>query len=58
MIGGTMTTWASHGFSGNFKQWILSDKNVDKLAEHLLKMRGAALKFGQLLSYMEQVSIP
>jgi len=58
MMGGAASSWAGSGFSGGFKSWILSDKNVDKLAEHLLKMRGAALKFGQLLSYMEQVSIP
>ena len=45
MMGGAASSWAGSGFSGGFKSWILSDKNVDKLAEHLLKMRGAALLY-------------
>lgn len=41
-----------------FKSHLISEKNSDKLAKTLCKMRGAALKFGQLLSTFEDVVIP
>lgn len=41
-----------------FKDYLMSDKNYDKISKSLCKMRGAALKFGQLLSNFENVVIP
>lgn len=41
-----------------FKDYLISENNSDKLSRTLCKMRGAALKFGQLLSTFEDVVIP
>lgn len=37
-----------HG--GKVKQYVASDANAERLAETLCRMRGAALKLGQMLS--------
>lgn len=37
-----------HG--GKVKQYVVSDANAERLAESLCRMRGAALKLGQMLS--------
>lgn len=42
----------------SFKNYLLSESNSEKLSRTLCKMRGAALKFGQLLSTFEDVVIP
>lgn len=35
---------------GKVKQYVVSDANAERLAETLCRMRGAALKLGQMLS--------
>lgn len=35
---------------GTVKQYVVSDANAERLAETLCRMRGAALKLGQMLS--------
>ena len=40
------------------KKYIITKKTGDKIANSLCKMRGAALKLGQVLSTMEDSTIP
>lgn len=42
----------------SFKSHLINDKNSDRLSKTLCKMRGAALKFGQILSTFEDIVIP
>jgi hypothetical protein len=46
LLSGAFSEGYKNSFSGSFGSWMISDKNVDKLAESLMKMRGAALKLG------------
>lgn len=41
---------ANRKHSGKVKQYVASDANAERLAETLCRMRGAALKLGQMLS--------
>lgn len=49
---------ASYAFSGNDGPRTISDENAERLAESLCRMRGAALKLGQMLSIQDEDSIP
>lgn len=42
----------------SIKDFVLSESNSEKISKTLRKMRGAALKFGQILSTFEDVIIP
>lgn len=46
--GGADSRSKKHG--GKVKQYVVSDANAERLAESLCRMRGAALKLGQMLS--------
>lgn len=51
---------ATSAFSGNSpeRKSRLSDENAERLAEALCRMRGAALKLGQMLSLQDEASMP
>lgn len=49
---------ASHAISGNVGPRHISDQNAERLAESLCRMRGAALKLGQMLSLQDESSLP
>jgi aarF domain-containing kinase len=55
---GEVVDRASHAFSGNEGPRVLSDENAERLAESLCRMRGAALKLGQMLSLQDESSLP
>lgn len=49
--GGAENGVGRHGKQGGkVKQYVASDANAERLAETLCRMRGAALKLGQMLS--------
>lgn len=47
---GKMEENGSRRQGGTVKQYVASDANAERLAETLCRMRGAALKLGQMLS--------
>lgn len=49
---------ASHAMSGNSGPRYISDENAERLAESLCRMRGAALKLGQMLSLQDETALP
>jgi hypothetical protein len=49
---------ASHAISGDSGPRHISDENAERLAESLCRMRGAALKLGQMLSLQDDTSLP
>ena len=60
---GKGTGSSSHGDGGHrrrphHRELLIGDKGAEMLAEALCKMRGAALKLGQMLSIMDEESIP
>lgn len=58
MLGGTVSSAFKQGFSGNWSEYAMSEDNIDRLAEGLLKMRGAALKLGQFMSFQDNSKVP
>jgi len=58
MIGGTMSNALKNGFSGSWSDFAMNEDNIDRLAEGLLKMRGAALKLGQFMSFQDNSKVP
>ncbi|CAG9313743.1 unnamed protein product [Blepharisma stoltei] len=58
LIGGTISQAYKSGFSGSLKQHALSEKNIEILTEGMLKMRGAALKLGQFVSFQDTQKLP
>lgn len=44
--------------SGNTSSLLLTPKNVERMAKKLSKMRGAALKIGQMLSFQDASFLP
>lgn len=58
MAFGEVVDRASHAMSGNSGPRVLSDENAERLAESLCRMRGAALKLGQMLSLQDESSLP
>ncbi|CAN0381118.1 unnamed protein product, partial [Ectocarpus sp. 8 AP-2014] len=55
--GGSGRPGRSQG-GGSVKQYVASDANAERLAETLCRMRGAALKLGQMLSIQDESVIP
>ncbi|CDO92041.1 unnamed protein product [Kluyveromyces dobzhanskii CBS 2104] len=51
-------TQLSRGQSSNFKGSLLSDSNVERIANKFSQMRGAALKLGQLMSFQDEKVLP
>lgn len=60
LVGGTAAEFTSRLFNGNTNSssMLLSDKNSDTLTESLCRMRGAALKIGQMLSIQDESVLP
>ena len=69
LIGGTLSEAFQHkiGFKKDtedqknkkgLKKYALNDRNAERLSTTLCRMRGAALKIGQILSNMEDHVIP
>lgn len=58
MLSGAIGNGLRSGFKGNFADWVLQKNNIEKMAESLLKMRGAALKLGQFLSFLDEEIVP
>lgn len=55
---GDVVDRASHALSGKTGPRVLSDENAERLAESLCRMRGAALKLGQMLSIQDSSTMP
>eukprot|EP00002_Diphylleia_rotans_P007824 TRINITY_DN17491_c0_g1_i1.p1 TRINITY_DN17491_c0_g1~~TRINITY_DN17491_c0_g1_i1.p1 ORF type:complete len:495 (+),score=96.99 TRINITY_DN17491_c0_g1_i1:61-1545(+) len=58
---GTITELARQKLTGkeaNLRSAILTETNVEKIADTLCKMRGAALKLGQMLSIQDETLLP
>lgn len=58
LLAGTISAGASDAFEKDMKSYATSEANINRLAEGLLKMRGAALKLGQFLSFQEDSTLP
>ena len=58
LIGGSIAQGFRTGFSSSWKDLLVSEKNIEKLTEGLLKMRGAALKIGQYISFQDTQKLP
>ncbi|SCU99554.1 LANO_0F02256g1_1 [Lachancea nothofagi CBS 11611] len=46
------------GQSPNLKSLVLSDANIDRITNKFSKMRGAALKIGQMMSFQDESVLP
>lgn len=51
-------TQMGSGQNSNFKDLLLSDANVERIVNKFSKMRGAALKLGQLMSFQDEKVLP
>lgn len=49
---------AVRGQSPNFKSLLLSDANIERIVKKFSKMRGAALKIGQMMSFQDESVLP
>ena len=59
MLGGAMSESIGRAFgSGGQGSAMLSDKNMERLVTKLSRMRGAALKLGQQLSFQDSKMLP
>ncbi|KAJ4328038.1 hypothetical protein N0V84_001568 [Fusarium piperis] len=59
MLGGAMTEGISRAFGGGGEGSILlSGKNMERLVAKLSRMRGAALKLGQMMSFQDTKMLP
>lgn len=59
MLGGAMTEGVSRAFGGGGEGSILlSGKNMERLVAKLSRMRGAALKIGQMMSFQDTKMLP
>lgn len=58
MAMGEVVDRASNALAGNTGPRMISDDNADRLAEALCRMRGAALKLGQMLVLQDESSLP
>jgi hypothetical protein len=58
MAMGAAANTASNIISGNSANSTISDGNAERLAEALCRMRGAALKLGQMLSLQDDSTLP
>jgi aarF domain-containing kinase len=60
MLGGAISEGVSRGFGGGSSQgsMLLSAGNMERLVSKLSRMRGAALKLGQLISFQDSKMVP
>lgn len=59
MLGGAITEGVSRGLGGSGQgSVLLSPGNMERLVAKLSKMRGAALKLGQLISFQDSKMVP
>uniref|UniRef100_A0A8H7TQG5 ABC1 atypical kinase-like domain-containing protein n=1 Tax=Bionectria ochroleuca TaxID=29856 RepID=A0A8H7TQG5_BIOOC len=59
MLGGAMTESVSRAFGGGGEgSVLLSGKNMERLVAKLSRMRGAALKLGQIMSFQDSKMLP
>lgn len=59
MLGGAMTEGVSRAFGGGGEGSILlSGRNMERLVAKLSRMRGAALKLGQMMSFQDTKMLP
>ena len=59
MLGGAMTESISRAFGGGGEgSVLLSGKNMERLVAKLSRMRGAALKMGQMMSFQDSKMLP
>lgn len=59
MLGGAMTESVSRAFGGGGQGSVmLSGKNMERLVARLSRMRGAALKLGQMMSLQDSKMLP
>ncbi|KAJ6438653.1 protein ABC1, mitochondrial precursor [Purpureocillium lavendulum] len=59
MLGGAMTETVSRAFGGGGEgSVLLSGKNMERLVAKLSRMRGAALKMGQMMSFQDSKMLP
>ncbi|KAH6655067.1 ABC1 family-domain-containing protein [Truncatella angustata] len=60
MLGGAITEGLSRGFGGGSSQGsvLLSSGNMERLVAKLSRMRGAALKLGQMMSFQDSKMLP
>ncbi|KAK7416446.1 hypothetical protein QQZ08_011997 [Neonectria magnoliae] len=59
MLGGAMTESVSRAFGGGGQgSVLLSGKNMERLVAKLSRMRGAALKLGQMMSFQDTKMLP
>ncbi|GAP84104.1 putative atypical ABC1 ABC1-A protein kinase [Rosellinia necatrix] len=59
MLGGALTEGLSRGFGGGGQGSVMfSASNMERLVAKLSKMRGAALKLGQLMSFQDAKMLP
>lgn len=59
MLGGAMTETVSRAFGGGGSgSVLLSGKNMERMVAKLSRMRGAALKLGQMMSFQDSKMLP
>ncbi|KAG5978003.1 hypothetical protein E4U55_006427 [Claviceps digitariae] len=59
MLGGAMTESVSRAFgSGGEGSVLLSGRNMERMVAKLSRMRGAALKLGQMMSFQDSKMLP
>ncbi|TPX15163.1 uncharacterized protein E0L32_004721 [Thyridium curvatum] len=59
MLGGALTESISRGFGGGGQGSVmLSPANMERLVSKLSRMRGAALKLGQMMSFQDSKMLP
>lgn len=59
ILGGAMTETVSRAFGGGGEgSVLLSGKNTERLVARLSRMRGAALKLGQMMSFQDTKMLP
>ncbi|KAI0977306.1 ABC1 family-domain-containing protein [Xylaria arbuscula] len=59
MLGGALTEGVSRGFGGGRQGSIMfSEGNMERLVAKLSRMRGAALKLGQMMSFQDSKMLP
>ncbi|KAH6892066.1 nuclear protein Es2-domain-containing protein [Thelonectria olida] len=59
MLGGAMSESVSRAFGGSGQgSVLLSGKNMERLVAKLSRMRGAALKLGQMMSFQDTKMLP
>ncbi|ODA78367.1 hypothetical protein RJ55_05748 [Drechmeria coniospora] len=59
ILGGAMTEGITRAFGGGGKgSVLLSERNMERLVAKLSRMRGAALKLGQMMSFQDTKMLP